>query len=290
MAYEIVVCVKQVPDTENLTADAMKEDGTVNRGALPAIVNPEDLNALELAVELKERFGGRVTAITMGPPSAAEALRQCLYRGADEVVLLTDRKFAASDTLATSYALAQAVKSLDAEPDLVLCGRQAIDGDTAQIGPQLADKLGYPQLTYVDEVRELDAGQIVARRGLENGYEVVRGPLPMLLTVSSSANDPRPPGARRVMKFKKARAPVEMGEDATLDAVEGMEQRGLLIHQRGADEIGCDPDEVGGSGSPTRVKKIESVKLVTEEHKRVEPTTEGLTELIEELIDEHIFE
>lgn len=290
MAYEIVVCVKQVPDTENLTADAMKEDGTVNRSALPAIVNPEDLNALELAVEIKERFGGRVTAITMGPPGAAEALRQCLYRGADEVLLLTDRKFAASDTLATSYALAQAIKAMPTMPDIVLCGRQAIDGDTAQIGPQLAEKLDYPQFTYVEQVREMADGKMVAKRGIEGGYEVVRAPLPILLTVSSSANEPRPPAARRLMRYKKARSPIEMGDDATLDGLETMRESGLLIRQLGADDIGCNADELGGKGSPTRVKKIESVKLITEEHKRVEPTADGLTELVEELIAEHIFE
>jgi electron transfer flavoprotein beta subunit len=143
-----------VPDTENLTGEAMKEDGTVNRTALPTIFNPEDLNALEMALQIRDAHGGRVTVITMGPPRAVDVMREALFRGADEVVLLTDRRFAAGDTLATSYTLACAIRKLPA-PDLVLCGRQAIDGDTAQTGPQLAEKLALPQFTYVDEIRDI---------------------------------------------------------------------------------------------------------------------------------------
>jgi hypothetical protein len=143
------VLVKQVPDTHNITGEVMTKDGTMNRGALPAIFNPEDLNALEMALEIKERTGGTVTVITMGPPKAANILRDCLFRGADRVILLTDRKFAGADTLATSYVLQCAVQK--AGPfDLVLCGRQAIDGDTAQVGPQTAEKLGIPQITYAE--------------------------------------------------------------------------------------------------------------------------------------------
>ncbi len=288
MAYQIVVCIKQVPDTENLTGEAMKEDGTVNRAALPAIVNPEDLNALEMALQIKEAHGGSVTVLTMGGPSAANELRACLYRGADRAVLLTDRRLAASDTLATSYALSCAIRKTG-EPDLVLCGRQAIDGDTAQIGPQLAEKLGLPQFTYVEEVREIGPGGIVVRRGLEHGFEVMRGPLPALLTVTSSANDPRPPSAKRLMKYKKARAACELGDGAEQDAT-ALRERDLLIEQWDAQDAGCDLERIGGSGSPTRVKKIEGVRLASEEHKRVEPTTEGLGALMEELMDEHIFD
>jgi len=289
VGYEIAVCVKQVPDTENLTGEAMKEDGTVNRAALPAIVNPEDLNALEMALALKDEHGGRVTVVSMGPPKAADALRECLFRGADRAVLLTDVRFAASDTLATSYALSCAIRKLG-EPDLVLCGRQAIDGDTAQIGPQLAEKLGLPQFTYVEEVRDVGPDGIVVKRGLEGGYEVVRGPLPALLTVTSSANDPRPPSAKRLMRCKKARAACELGEDGRDAAVAGLRERGLLIEHWGVDEIEADEEACGGSGSPTRVKNIDSVRLHSEEHKVVEPTTEGLTGLVEELMNEHIFD
>ena len=275
-----------VPDTENLSGEAMKEDGTVNRAALPAIVNPEDLNALEMALQIKDQHGGRITVITMGPPSAAEALRETLYRGADRVVLITDRKFAAGDTLATSYVLSHAVRKLP-KPDLVLCGRQAIDGDTAQIGPQLAEKLGLPQFTYVEEILSLDPQAITVRRSLEGDVEVVRGPLPALLTVVGTANDPRPPAAKRVFKYKKARAEWELQEE---ESQEALGERGLLIEQWGAEELGCDADRCGGAGSPTKVKKIESVRLVSEEHVKVEPTTEGLASLVRELIAEHILE
>lgn len=289
MGYEIVACVKQVPDTENLTGEVMKADGTVNRGALPAIVNPEDLNALELAVQIREAHGGRVTTVSMGPPLAAEAMRECLYRGADCAVLLTDPRFAASDTLATSYVLSCAIRKLP-RPDLVLCGRQAIDGDTAQIGPQLAEKLGLLQFTYVEEVREISPRGIVVKRALEHGYEVLRGPLPVLLTVTSSANNPRPPSAKRLMKYKKARAACELGGQASPGALADLRRRGLLIEQWGADEIACDAEACGRKGSPTRVKEISFVRLVSGERRRVEPTVEGIGSLVEELIREHTFD
>jgi electron transfer flavoprotein beta subunit len=289
VGYEIVVCVKQVPDTQNLTGQAMKEDGTVNRAALPAIVNPEDLNALEMALQIRDGHGGRVTVLCMGPPRAADALRECLFRGADRAVLVTDKRTAASDTLATSYVLSCAMRKLG-NPDLVLCGRQAIDGDTAQIGPQLAEKLGLPQYTYADEVREIAPHVIVLKRTMEHGYEVVRGPLPALLTVPASANDPRPASAKRLMKYKKARAAWELGEKPDPAALADLRRRDLLIEQWGADEIDCDPADCGTSGSPTRVKKIDAVRLLSTGHKRVEPTTEGLTALVIELQQEHIFD
>jgi electron transfer flavoprotein beta subunit len=152
--YDSIVCIKQVPDTANVTADAMKADGTVNRAALPTIFNPDDLRALEIALQVRDQHGGTVTVISMGPPKAADALRECLYRGADRVVLLTDRRAAASDTLATSYILARAIKTVG-RYDFVFCGRQAIDGDTAQVGPQCAEKLGIPQVTYLEKLVEL---------------------------------------------------------------------------------------------------------------------------------------
>jgi electron transfer flavoprotein beta subunit len=279
--------MKQVPDTENLTGEAMTPDGRVNRSALPAIVNPEDLNALEMALQIKEQHGGNVTVVTMGPPSAAEALREALYRGADRAVLLTDRKFAASDTLATSYVLSQAIRKLP-RPDLVFCGRQAIDGDTAQIGPQLAQKLGLPQFTYVEQIVSIGNGEIVARRSLEGGYEIVKGPLPALLTVLSAANQPRPPAIKRLLKYKKARAACEL--DSQAEPIEQYRSRGLLIEQWGAEQIDADPERCGGAGSPTKVKKIESIKLVSKEHIIVEPTKEALNKLVRDLIGEHILE
>jgi electron transfer flavoprotein beta subunit len=290
VSYQIVVCIKQVPDTENLTSEAMTEDGTVNRRALPLILNPEDLNALEMALQLKDQHGGEVTVLTMGLPKAADVLRECLFRGADRAVLITDQRAAASDTLATSYVLSRAVRTIGS-PDLVLCGRQAIDGDTAQIGPQLAEKLGLPQFTYVEDVVEAGEGTITVRRGLEHGYEVLRGPLPALLTVTSSANDPRPPSAKRLMKYKKARAPWELAEkEPDADLQQQMQERGLMIEQWDLDDIGVRQEDCGAKGSPTRVKKVDSVQLVSQEHRRVEPTTEGLAELIDELREEHILE
>jgi len=285
VAYELVVCIKYVPDTENLTGDAMKEDGTVNRAALPMIANPEDLNALEMALQVKEQHGGRVSVITMGAPSAADVLREALYRGADRAVLLTDRRLAASDTLATGYALGQAVRRLPAA-DLVLCGRQAIDGDTAQTGPQLAQKLGLPQFTYVEQILSLTEGQIVLRRNLEGGYEVVRGSLPALLTVVGTANEPRPPALKKMLKYRKARAHGELHGDGA--ELEDRRRLGLLIEQWDADDVGCDPGKIGGGGSATKVKKIERVKLLSTQHVRVEATKENLAGLVRELISEHI--
>src|SRR5512142_3397161 len=206
--YHSVVLVKQVPDTHNIGGDVMKEDGTINRSALPAIFNPEDLNALEMALELKERYGGKVTVMTMGPASAAEVLRDSLYRGADQVILLSDRRFAGADTLATSYTLQCAIDKL--RPfDFVFCGRQAIDGDTAQVGPQTAEKLGIPQITYAESVLDIADGRITAQRALDSGTEIVRCQMPCLLTVVGSANMPRPPSARRQIALKLAATPAE---------------------------------------------------------------------------------
>ncbi|MBN1392310.1 MAG: electron transfer flavoprotein subunit beta/FixA family protein, partial [Sedimentisphaerales bacterium] len=200
MGYNCVVLVKQVPDTKRITGKAMNDDGTVNRSALPAIFNPEDLNALELALQIKDKFGGKITVITMGLPAAGVVLRESLFRGADEAVLVTDKRCAASDTLATSYILSCAVKKTDY--DIVLCGRQAIDGDTAQVGPQLAEKLGIPQITYVEELIELDGRTITVRRNIGAGWQKVRTKLPVLLTVTGEANEPRVAAAKKMMRYK----------------------------------------------------------------------------------------
>ena len=208
MAYNCVVLIKQVPDTKKITGEAMNDDGTVNRSALPAIFNPEDLNALELALQIKDKFGGHITAITMGLPAAAAILRDSLFRGADDAILITDARCAASDTLATSYIISCAVKKLDY--DIVLCGRQAIDGDTAQVGPQLAEKLGIPQITYVEELVKLDGKTITARRNVGNGWQLVKTKLPALLTVTGDANEPRFAAAKKMMKYKNALTPIEV--------------------------------------------------------------------------------
>ncbi|HJW74413.1 MAG TPA: electron transfer flavoprotein subunit beta/FixA family protein [Thermoleophilia bacterium] len=301
MGLRCVVLVKQVPDTKNVTGEAMKEDGTVNRAALPAVFNPEDLNALEEALRLRDRFGGRVSVITMGPPAAVEVLRESLYRGADEVVLLTDRAFAGADTLATSYTLALAVKKLG-EVDLVLCGRQAIDGDTAQVGPQTAEKLGLPQVTGVTRIDAVDLERrtITATRAVEGGSETVRSSLPALLTVTGEANEPRPPSVKLVMTYKNVLAEtLPEYDDSYLDP-ESDEAQVCMIDRNGRPvcrakvvqwdhpALEADRELVGMRGSPTRVKKIDSVVLAQGETRLVDAGEEGISALVHELIEEHI--
>jgi len=299
LAYNCVVAIKQVPDTKKITGQAMNDDGTVNRGALPAIFNPEDLNALELALQIKDKFGGKVTVVTMGLPAAAEVLRQAIYRGADDAVLVTDRRAGASDTLATSYILSCAVKKLNY--DIVLCGRQAIDGDTAQVGPQLAEKLGIPQITYVEQLISLEGKTVTAKRNIGNGWQEVRCKLPVLLTVIDEANEPRVQAAKRLMKYKKARTPIEIqtqlkkdnpsASDAELKELADMkiaelEKQGLLIKQWDLDMLKADLQWCGRDGSPTKVNRIQSVVLTARESKSVEPTDAGITDMIHELITE----
>jgi len=287
--------VKQVPDTHNITGEVMTKDGTMNRNALPAIFNPEDLNALEMALQIKGRLGGTVTVITMGPPKAAGVLREALFRGADRVILLTDRKFAGADTLATSYVLKCAVEK--AGPfDLVFCGRQAIDGDTAQVGPQLAEKLGIPQITYAETFVEVSADQIVAERALDSGSEIVRCKLPCLLTVVGSANTPRPASVRRRIERKLAAAPAEFAavrarwpEFASDEQLQDyLNAHDLNIAVWTADDIGASEDQVGLAGSPTQVHKINFVVLESTEIKTVPATPEGIAAMIQELVHEYI--
>ncbi len=287
MSYNCVVLVKQVPDTKRITGQAMNDDGTVNRGALAAIFNPEDLNALELALEIRDKFGGHVTVVTMGLPAASEVLREALYRGADEAVLITDRRCAASDTLATSYILSCAVKKLDY--DIVLCGRQAIDGDTAQVGPQLAEKLGITQVTYVEKIQELNGKGLVAHRNMGNGWQEVRTTLPVLLTVIDTANEPRVGAARRLMKYKDALSPAEInaGKDDSGARQKALAEKGLLIKQWDLDDLGADLAWCGRDGSPTKVHRIMSVVLEAKGSKAVEATQAGIDAMVHELIDEH---
>ena len=299
MGYNSIVCIKQVPDTKRITGQAMREDGTVNRAALPAIFNPEDLNALEAALEARDRHGGTVTVLTMGLPSACDVLRDALCRGADRAVLITDRRCAASDTLATSYILSCAVRKLGA--DIVFCGRQAIDGDTAQVGPQLAEKLGFTLVTYLEDF-QFEGKAARVRRNLGNGYEVVRSRLPALFTVVESANHPRPQALRKALKFKKARAPMEVAKvvdgamadaDAAAKSAEtahrcaALEEQGLLISQWNLDDLQADLTWCGVSGSPTKVNRIQSIVLAGGDYKEFPPTDEGINQLIRELIEDH---
>jgi electron transfer flavoprotein beta subunit len=297
VAYNCVVLIKQVPDTKRITGEAMNDDGTVNRSALPAIFNPEDLNALEMALQIKGKFGGRVTVITMGPPAAAAVLRDSLFRGADDAALITDLKCAASDTLATSYILSCAVKKLNY--DIVFCGRQAIDGDTAQVGPQLAEKLGIPQITYVEELIELNGKSITARRNIGAGWQQVKTSLPVLLTITSDANEPRVAAAKKMMRYKNALIPLELEgkiktENTAVNEADikkliehkrsELEEKGLLIKQWDLDLLEADLTWCGRSGSPTKVHRIQSVILAAKESKSVEPTDQGIADMIHELI------
>jgi electron transfer flavoprotein beta subunit len=301
VAYDCIVCVKQVPDTANITAEAMKEDGTVNRAALPTIFNPEDLHALETALEIRDLYGGTVTALTMGPPKAADVLRDCLYRGADRAILLTDRRAAASDTLATSYILAHAVRTIG-RYDFVFCGRQAIDGDTAQVGPQCAEKLGIPQVTYLEKLVKLEGRTVQIRRNFGHGWEIVEGTLPLLVTVVESANEPRPPAARRVMRLKRARVPAEVyaeakesmpnAAEADLAAeaqrrIEALKLRGLMLEQWDLERIGADLNRCGLSGSPTKVFRVQSIVLTKSGYTEIPATAEGVKQLVHELVVEH---
>jgi electron transfer flavoprotein beta subunit len=300
MGYHCVVCVKQVPDTKRITGQAMKEDGTVNRTALPMVFNPEDRNALEEALAIRDAHGGTVTVVTMGLPMASAVLREAMFRGADRVILITDRRAAASDTLATSYILSCAVRQL--KPDIVLCGRQAIDGDTAQVGPQLAQKLSFPLITYVEQILELGGGKLKVRRNVGSGREVVACRLPVLLTVMETANTPRPPAARKMMKYKKVRAPSEVAkavEDALPDATaeakaaetqkrcQALSAAGLLIEQWDLDELKADLSWCGRDGSPTKVHRIQSVVLTGGAYREFPASEEGCASVIAELIEDH---
>lgn len=279
MSLKIVVLAKQVPDTRNVGKDAMKADGTVNRAALPAIYNPEDLNALEQALRLKEIHpGSTVHVLTMGPSRAAEIVRESMFRGADGGYLLSGREFAGSDTLATSYALSCALRKLG-DIDVIICGRQAIDGDTAQVGPQVAEKLGIPQITYAEEIISVDNGEIVVKRRLERGVEVVKGKLPMLVTVNGSAAACRPRHAKLTLTNKRAMAKSEIAEQG-LDIEP-------VITELAVSDIDHDPKWLGMSGSPTKVKQIESVVFTAKESKRLEPTDAEIDSMMKELIANH---
>ncbi|MDR1860385.1 MAG: electron transfer flavoprotein subunit beta/FixA family protein [Bacteroidales bacterium] len=285
--YKIVVLAKQVPDTRNVGKDAMKADGTVNRAALAAIFNPEDLNALEQALRLKDRFpGSTVTLLTMGPGRAADIIREGLFRGADDGILLTDRAFAGSDTLATSYALSRVLMKLK-DFDIVIAGRQAIDGDTAQVGPQVAEKLGLPQITYVEDVLKIENNRIFVKRRLHNGVENVSCTLPMLMTVNASAPACRARNARLLMKFKHAKTVSEL-QTANEDYLHLYSDRPYLnIAEWTVANVEAEPEQLGLSGSPTKVKTIENVVLQAKEAKTVPATDAAIEDMMKELIASH---
>ena len=283
----IIVLAKQVPDTRNVGKDAMREDGTVNRTALPAIFNPEDLNALEQALRIKDQYPDTtISVLTMGPFRAADVIRESLYRGADRGYLLTDRAFAGADTLATSYALAMAIRHIGM-PDLILSGRQAIDGDTAQVGPQVAHKLGLSTVTYAEELEEINAKEVIVRRRLEHGVERVKASLPLLITVNGSSAPCRPRNAKALQKYKYAMVPNELGEASEMQRSLFEVRPYLQITELTAADVKAELEQCGLLGSPTKVKTIENVVFQAKEARLYEANDEGISSLIVELIANH---
>ena len=294
MDLHSIVMVKQVPDTANISGQVMKEDGTVNRAKLPAIFNHEDRVSLELALQIKDKLGGKVTVITMGPPRASDILRECLYMGADEAVLISDRKFAGADTLATSYVLSEAIKKLG-KYDFVFAGRQAIDGDTAQVGPQTAEKLNIPQITYAEEILDVSESNIKVKRKIEGGYEILESKLPVLITVLKDASFPRPYKAKRVMAYKNAKTLIELEKLTEGNSLLYIDQlkdeyvsKQLYIQTLTMDDLKLDEERCGVHGSPTKVHKIPSVVLAGGNHEMIEPSKAGIGILIDKLMEDHI--
>jgi len=284
---KIVVLVKQVPDTRNLGSDAMKPDGTVNRAKIPTIFNPDDLKALEMAFSLKDRIGGTtVTVLTMGPPKAADIMRDALYRGADKAIMISDRRFGGADTLATSYTIAQAIRKI-ADYDIIMGGRQAIDGDTAQVGPQTAEKLDLPQVTYAVEILDINDNRITVKRKLDKGIEVVEAPIPLLMTVHGAAPEARMPIAKLVMKYKYARSKTELtkADDFIKDLVN--KRPYLQIEEWNVEDIKAEPSKIGLPGSPTKVKSIENVVFTATESKVLTDSEADVESVILELLEHH---
>lgn len=255
----IVVCIKQVPDTSEVQVDP--EKGTLIREGVPSIVNPFDKHAVEAALQLREEHGGKVVIMTMGPPQAKEALKECLAMGADEAVLLSDKAFAGADTWATSYTLATAIK-VKYDYDLIMCGKQAIDGDTAQVGPGIAEHLNIPQVTYVQEIKNIEDDKITTVRMIDGGLETIESSLPLLLTVDKSINEPRYPTIKGTMKANRTEIP-------TLTA----------------EELEMDPDSIGLQGSPTEVKKVFPPEARGEGEMIEGEPEEAAKELVQKILD-----
>jgi electron transfer flavoprotein beta subunit len=267
MGYKIIVLAKQVPDTRNVGKDAMTAEGTINRAALPAIFNPEDLNALEQALQIKDRYpDSTITILTMGPGRAADIIREGMFRGADAGYLLTDRAFAGADTLATSYALSTAIKKIG-DFDIIIGGRQAIDGDTAQVGPQVAEKLGLTQITYAEKILDINEKTITVKRHIDGGVETVQGPLPIVLTVTGSADACRPRNAKRVQAYKYALTPSEIAQNAPKYPELYKKNPALTIQEWSLADVNGDVMQCGLNGSPTKVKTIQNIVFQAKESK-----------------------
>ena len=286
MNLNIIVLAKQVPDTRNVGSRAMNADGTINRAALPAVFNPDDLGALEQALCLKDKYeGSRVTVITMGPQRAADILREALYRGADDAILLSDRAFAGADTLATSYALSAAIRKAG-KLDIILCGRQAIDGDTAQVGPQVAQQLGLPQVTCARKIVSVDNNEAIVEHSIENGTEVVKAPLPLLVTVDGSASPCRPRNAYRMLRFHRAATEQEQASAGYEFASQG-EDRIFTIKEWNLAFVGGDASRCGLAGSPTKVKAVENIVFKAKESKKYTASGDDIKSFVSELLANH---
>ncbi len=286
---KIIVLAKQVPDTRNVGTDAMKPDGTVNRGKLPVIFNPDDLHALELALNIKDRIPEtQVTILTMGPKRAADIIREGYYRGADNGIMISDKRFGGADTLATSYTLVKAIQKLSPF-DLILGGRQAIDGDTAQVGPQCAEKLNIPQVTYVEEVISFSDNEIIAKRRLDKGVEIVSSPFPCLMTVHESSPACRSRHAKQVMKYKYARTNTELKSRSTAELIISLHDKRpyLTIPEWGVEDIEAEMEKIGLAGSQTKKKSVESIVLTTDENKVLSDSDNDIEMMIKELIEHH---
>lgn len=288
MKYKIVVLAKQVPDTRNVGPDAMTPEGTVNRASLPAVFNPDDLNALEMALRIKDKYPeSTISVITMGPPRATDVIREAIFRGADDGYLLTDRAFAGADTLATSYALSKAISKLG-DVDIVVCGRQAIDGDTAQVGPQVAQKLDFNQVTYAEEVLDCYKDYFTIRRRIDGGTETVKAQLPLLLTVNGSAAECRPRNAYRLLKYKRAMVEMEKSGEKPLPYAEQYDKKEYLtIPVWNVADVDGDVAQCGLSGSPTKVKTVENIVFKAKESKLYDSSDEDIENLMKELVVSH---
>lgn len=280
---KIVVCIKQVPDTKG--GVVFNPDGTLNRGAMLTIMNPDDKAGLEAALRIKEQTGAEVIVLTMGLPKADDVLREAMAMGADRGILVTDRVLGGADTWATSQTLAGAVRSLDY--DLIITGRQAIDGDTAQVGPQVAQKLGLNQVTYAEEVLKVEDGKATIRRHIDGGVETVVAPLPVLITVNGSAAPARPCNVKRVMKYKYATCPMERkGDEPWSDLYETRPY--LTLGQWSIADCGADYDQCGLAGSPTKVKAVQNIVFQAKESKTLTGSDADVESLVKELLDEKI--
>jgi len=252
---KIIVCIKQVPDTAEVRINP--ETNTLIRDGVPSIINPYDTHAVEAGLQIRERTGGSVTVLTMGPPQAEEALKEAISMGADDAVLLTDRAFAGSDTWATAYTLAKAIGYIGA--DVILCGKQAIDGDTAQVGPEIAEFLDIPHVAYIRKIDDVTDSRIVVQRLMDDGYDIVESSLPVLLTVVRELNSPRLPSLKGKMAAKKA-----------------------VIKKLDASDISAEEESLGLKGSPTQVRNIFAPE-VRKDRKMFEGTPE---EQVNALINE----